>query len=161
MGNQNKHPKWNVVYKFMQLVKSAVLDSAGFAGVFLVTLFWRSNEPLKYMTDNFTCVFIGSIVIAICTVILRNLCAPEVEGKWKIVDFFLQIGAVIFLWLIVVNGVLTSSKSDTAKESVKSTVDSQKMLLEAYKIENSRDIKTLEKRVFELNQKIENLEPKQ
>lgn len=149
---------WYGVYKFMQLVKSAVLDSAGFAGVFLGLVFWLADEPLKLMSENFTYLFIGSAIIAISTAALKRSVNPELTGGWSLLDFLLQLVAVIFLWWIVIDGVLQKSENDTQQDTVSTGIETQQKNLKAHELDSRQKLEALEKQISTLSAQVEQLE---
>ena len=110
------------------------------------------------MSENFTYLFIGSAIIAISTAALKRSVNPELTGGWSLLDFLLQLVAVIFLWWIVIDGVLQKSENDTQQDTVSTGIETQQKNLKAHELDSRQKLAELGEQISTLSAQVEQLE---
>jgi hypothetical protein len=157
----SNNTNFEIIYKSIKYIKETVLDSAGLAGVFLAILFWQSDKPLDFMNNYFVLIYILVGITVLITSRLRYCCSNLKGMYWGVLDFIMQIIAAIFMWVIVVDGVLNFSENAVTEKKTESTLSSQKKLLKAYSMNSENKILSFQMDIVELNKKIEELQSTQ
>ena len=148
------------IHKHLSYIKDYILDSASTAGVFLAFLFAFNDEPLRYITNNFTCIYVTSVVFALIFFVIKVFVKDEKIG-FVCLDSILIIGSIILMWWLINIAIKDDSNDEMKNTNSKTSIATQLSKLEAYQTSHSKELESMNLQIVDLKKKIEELQSKQ